>query len=482
MNSILNACVSTLVWLAVTCPLVMGRVRAQEAETGEALYQKACASCHGKDLRGGQAQSLVDAVWQFGAGRGDRMRNIKHGVPDFAMPAFETTLTDRQIRSILEFLEQAEKTAGVTKPPPPEKLYSLDYEIAVQIWVDGLNIPWGIAFPDDHTVLVTERPGNLRVIRDGVLVDEPVRGTPQVLHEGQGGLLDVALDPQFDENGWVYLTYSHVLPSSGEGRPPAMTRVVRGRIEDHAWRDEEVVFEASREHYDTTRHHYGSRVVFDPEGHLFFSIGERGRAQQAQDLSRPNGKVHRLWPDGSVPDDNPFIGRPDALPSIYTYGNRNPQGLAVHPETGQVWEVEHGPMGGDELNLLRPGANYGWPVTTFGRDYSGAPISDLRETLGIESPILYWNPSIAVCGLNFVTGDLFPRWKNKMLVSALRYEEVRLLTLHGDRVMHQEILLKNAGRVRTAKCGPDGAIYVVLNGPDMILRLTPLRDVNLGPD
>jgi glucose/arabinose dehydrogenase len=468
------------------CPLLLagspgGAAIAQEAPLmGEALYQKACASCHGKDLRGGQAQSLVDAIWQFGSGRGDMLRNIKHGISDFSMPAFETTLSDDQIRSVLDYLQLAEKTAGVTKPPPPEKIYTLDYDVEVTVWVEGLNIPWGIAFPDAHRTLVTERPGSLRVVIDGVLQSEPVRGTPRVLHEGQGGLLDVALDPKFDENGWVYLAYSHALPADADIRPPAMTRIVRGRIEDNAWRDEQVVFQAASETYGTTRHHYGSRIVFDPEGHILFSIGERGRAPQAQDLSLPNGKVHRMWPDGSIPRDNPFVDRADALPSIFTYGNRNPQGLAVHPVTGRVWESEHGPMGGDELNLVAAGRNYGWPITTYGRDYSGETISDFREKTGIETPALYWNPSIAVCGINFVTGKLFPRWANQLLVSALRFEEVRLLTLHDDRVIHQEILLKNAGRVRTAMCGPDGAIYVVLNGPDVILRLTPLRDVNEG--
>ncbi len=455
---------------------------AQEAQTGEELYQKACASCHGADLRGGQAQSLVDAVWQFGSGRGSIMRNIKHGISDFSMPAFETTLSDDQIRRILDFLQEAEKTAGVRKPPPPEKVYTLDYDVAVEIWVEGLRIPWAIAFPDEHNALVTERPGNLRIVTDGVLQAEPVRGTPQVLHEGQGGLLDVALDPGFATNGWVYLSYSHELPSDGSGRPLAMTRLVRGHIRDNAWTNEQVVFEAPRETYSRTRHHYGSRTVFDPAGHLYLSIGERGRASQAQDLSLPNGKVHRLWSDGSIPEDNPFVNREGAMPSIFTYGNRNPQGLAVDPASGCVWEAEHGPMGGDELNLVVSGKNYGWPLATFGRDYSGAKISDVRQQPGFESPVLYWNPSIAVCDINFVTGDLFPRWKNKLLVSALRYEEVRLLDIQDRRVLHQEIVLKNAGRVRTAACGPDGAIYVVLNGPDLVLRLTPLRDVNEGPD
>lgn len=452
----------------------------QDRQAGEQLYQNACATCHGADLRGGHAQSLVDGIWQFGASRQDFFLNIKHGIPDFSMPSFETALTDQQISQIYDFLKNAERSAGVRKPPPPQKISTLDYEVDVKIWAEGLSIPWSIAFLDEHTALIVERPGRLRVVKDGALQSEPVQGTPSVLHEGQGGLLDVALDPHFNESGWLYLAYSHALPTEGSGRPLAMTRVVRGRIRDHTWSDQQVVFEAAHDAYLRTRHHYGSRIVFDRDDNLYFSIGERGMAQDAQDLSKPNGKVHRVRPDGSIPRDNPFIGQKNALPSIFTYGNRNPQGLAVDPRTGKVWESEHGPMGGDELNLLVAGRNYGWPVATYGRDYSGAKITDVRERPGIEAPIAYWNPSPAVCGMSFVKSDLFPRWRNKLMVGALRYEEVRLLTIEHDRVLHQEILLKSAGRVRQVVTGPDGAIYAVLNGPDVVLRLTPIRDVNEG--
>jgi glucose/arabinose dehydrogenase len=465
----------------LTCFANETAVPIQKDASGEQMYQTLCASCHGAQLQGGQAQSLVDAIWQFGSGRGDIRRNIKHGIADFAMPAFEATLSDQQIGRIMDFLSEAEKTSGVTKPPPPVKLFTLDYEVNVEIWLKDLNIPWSIDFADRHTALVTERPGRLRVVVDGELQAEPVQGTPQVLHEGQGGLLDVVLDPDYASNGWVYLSYSHPLELPDQERILTMTRIVRGRIRDNTWVDQEVVYEAAPEHYSRTRHHYGSRIVFDRTGHLFFSVGERGDAPFAQKLDRPNGKIHRVFPDGTIPPDNPFVGQAGALPSIYSYGHRNPQGLAIHPETGQLWETEHGPMGGDELNLILPGRNYGWPEVTYGRDYSGMKISDFREKPGMESPILYWSPSIAACGSDFVRGDLFPRWRDKLLAGALKYEEVRLLDIQDGRVLHQEIILKNAGRVRDVCSGPDGAIYVVLNGPDVILRLTPLRDVNEGP-
>lgn len=461
----------------------LSAVVGQESTETAKLYQQACAPCHGVNLEGGQAQSLVDAVWQFGSKKSHIARNVKYGIADFAMPAFETLLNDRQIDQILDYILAAEKSSGMRKPPPPEKLYTLDYEIKVEVLAEGLDIPWAIAFLDQRQALVTERPGTLRRIVDGRLSEQPVLGTPKVLHEGQGGLLDVAVDPRHAENGWVYLAYSHQREEdAGRRRSGAMTRLVRGKIRANRWVDQQVVYEAPHDLYLATRHHYGCRIVFDPQGYLYFSIGERGSGKHAQDLGRPNGKVHRIYPDGSIPKDNPFVGHQGALPTIYTYGNRNPQGLAIHPTTGRLWESEHGPMGGDELNLIVAGANYGWPEITYGRNYNGDVISEFRVKPGMQSPALYWKPSIAVCGVDFMYGDRFPRWRNHLLVSALKYEEVRLLDIQGDRIMHQEIILKNAGRVRDVACGPDGAIYVVINGPGMVLRLTRLRDLNLDPD
>ena len=433
-----------------------------------------CASCHGERLQGGNAQSLVDAVWQFGSDRGYVVRNIKYGIPHLGMPSYEKTLTDRQIGQIVDFLNESERQAGAKPPAPPQQLETLDYYIKVEVWAQGLVVPWSIAWLDPRRALVTERPGRLRLVEDGKMHPQPIAGTPKVLNEGQGGLLDVAVDPNYAQEGWVYLAYSHALEKgAGAGRVVAMTRIVRGRIKDHAWVDEQVVYEAPHESYRTTRHHYGCRIVFDPQGYLYFGIGERGIGTDAQDLSRPNGKIHRIHRDGSVPKDNPFVGREGALATIFSYGHRNPQGLAVHPETGRIWETEHGPMGGDELNLITPGLNYGWPEVTYGLDYDGTVISKLREKSGMQTPNYYWRPSPALCGLDFYRGRLFPEWNNHLLNGALKYEQVELLDIGQDRVIHVETILKNAGRVRDVACGPDGAIYVVLNGPDIILRLTP---------
>jgi len=469
-------------WAVLSCVvvvlcLVLNAWVQEGVPYGRALYMDKCASCHGAKLQGGNAQSLVDAVWQFGAGRGYVFRNIKHGIPHLGMPSYEATLTDRQINLIIDFLHDAEREAGVTPPPPPEKLETIDYHIKVDVVAEGLEVPWSIDFIDPQRILITERPGRVRLVENGKLHPEPIAGTPVVLNEGQGGLLDVAVDPNHARNGWIYLAYSHALKAKpGQNRPPAMTRIVRGRLKDHAWVDQQVLYEAPHETYRTTRHHYGCRIVFDPQGYLYFAIGDRGAQDQAQDLSRPNGKMHRIYRDGRVPADNPFVGRDGALPTIYSYGHRNPQGLAVHPVTGRVWDTEHGPMGGDELNLISKGLNYGWPVVTYGLNYNGTVISKLTRKPGMETPNLYWKPSIAVCGLDFYRGDKFPKWRNRLLVGALKYEEVDLLDIAADRVIHQETILKNAGRVRDVACGPDGLVYVVLNRPGTVLRLSPIRE------
>jgi glucose/arabinose dehydrogenase len=233
-----------------------------------------------------------------------------------------------------------------------------------------------------------------------------------------------------------------------------------------------VVYEADPKFYSNTRHHYGSRLAFDHDGHLLISIGERGAMHDAQEPKKPNGKIHRVWPDGSIPEDNPYADGKDGLPSVYCYGNRNPQGLAVHPETGEIWETEHGPMGGDEVNLIEAGKNYGWPIASYGIDYNGSIITENLEVAGTQQPVHYWVPSIAVCGTRFCTGDAFPRWHHNLLVGGLGHEELRRLVIADGRVIHQELLLKNAGRVRDVACDPSGNVYVVLNNPDIVIKLT----------
>ncbi len=442
-------------------------------QTGAQLYQQNCAQCHGSDLDGGNAASLIDGIWQFGAENGYIFRNIKFGIAHLGMPSYEKTLNDSEIGALVEYIRESEKNAGAERPPIVDNSETLDYDLNVEVFADGLEIPWAIDFTDKNTALITERPGRLRVVKNGVLQEEPVKNTPKVLNEGQGGLLDVAIDPDYANNGWIYLAYSHVLKNEGGQRPPAMTRIVRGKIKNNTWIDQEVLFEAPHETYRTTRHHYGCRIVFDPDGYLYFAIGERGYQDMAQDFTLPNGKVHRIYPDGTVPTDNPFYNEENSIKSLYSLGNRNIQGMAIHPVTGELWATEHGPMGGDELNLIKSGRNYGWPVITYGRNYNGTIITEETRKEGMEQPNYYWKPSTAVCGLDFYRGNLFTKWKSKLLVGALKYEQVSLLDIESDRVMHEEVILKNQGRVRDVSTGPDGAIYVVLNQPGTVLRLTP---------
>ena len=416
---------------------------------------------------------MVDGVWQFGRSDFDLMRNIKFGISSVGMPDYSNSLSDQQIRQVMDYIKSAQDRLGVERPPIPEMLATRHYDVGVTKWIaEGLEVPWSLVFVDDETAFLTERPGRLRVVLHGQLHADAIRDTPKVLSAGQGGLMDVALDPDYAENGWVYLCYSHSLDGNSGRDARAMTRVVRGRIRDHAWVDQEVVFEAPAQFYSNTRHHYGSRLAFDHEGHLLFSIGERGAKEQAQDPHRPNGKIHRVWPDGSISEDNPFADGQEGMASVFCYGNRNPQGLAVHPTTGEIWETEHGPMGGDEVNIICAGKNYGWPVASYGIDYNGTIITENLEVEGTEQPVLYWVPSIAVCGTRFCMGEEFPRWQYNLLVGGLGHEEVRRLVIADSRVIHQELLLKNAGRVRDVACDKSGAVYVVLNNPDIVLKLT----------
>jgi glucose/arabinose dehydrogenase len=437
------------------------------------LYQQHCAACHGRNLQGGLAPSMLDDQWTHGSTDEDLARIIREGVPD-AMQGFSEELNEAEIRSLVILIR--ERRAGFqskreTRPQPSTAVETELHRYRVETVADGVDTPWAIDFLPDGRMLFTEKNGGLRLVQDGRLLP-PVKGVPAVRDAGQGGLMDVAVHPRHAENGWIYLAYSD--PATRDGREVSLTVLVRGRIRDGAWVDQETIWKAPLEFYRPGGGvHYGCRIVFDREGFLYFSHGERGRPEDAQNLALPNGKVHRLHDDGRIPADNPFAGRKDAFASIWTYGNRNPQGLDFDPRTGLLWETEHGPRGGDELNLIRRGANYGWPVITYGMNYNGTPVSALTAKEGMEQPVVHWTPSIAVCGIDFYEGTLFPQWRHNLLVSALAQQEVRRVVIEGDRVTAQEVIVKDIGRVRDVAGGPDGAIYLALNQPDRIVRLVP---------
>ncbi len=436
------------------------------------IYQEHCASCHGPNLEGGLGGSLLDDTWKHGADDGNITRLIRDGAVEDGMPGFDAMLSDAQVRSLVIYIREmgaraAERQTDFNRPTPDRTTQSEAHDFRLEEVAGGLEVPWSLAFLPDGRLLVTERVGRLRLIEHGRLQSTPVVGTPTVWAQGQGGLLAVAPHPDHATNGWVYLAYSDAGPSG-----TAMTVIVRGRLQDGRWTDQQDIFRAPPSLYKRGGVHFGCRLVFQ-DGYLFFTIGDRGAQAEAQDLTRPNGKVHRVHDDGRVPADNPFVRMREALPTIWTYGNRNPQGLALELATSALWETEHGPRGGDELNRLQPGRNYGWPVITHGMNYNGTPITAFTAKEGMEQPVLHWTPSIAVGDMAFYNGDKFPRWQGNLFVTALAAEEVRRLVIVNGQVTHQELLFKGIGRVRAITTGPDGYLYFGLEGPGRVVRLVP---------
>ena len=395
--------------------------------------------------------------------------------------------------------------AGAQAPGPASPLADPDGQVIksekqtfkVEVLARDLETPWAIAFLPDGRILVTERPGRLRIVDKGKLLPEPVKGTPTVWEKQDGGLLDVEVHPQYARNGWIYLSYSEALPGFAASAPPAgadaqqlprppadpptMTVIVRGRInKNNEWADQQVLFRAPPAIYNARNAHYGSRFVFDKNNHLFFSLGDKQQVMDAQDLSKPTGKIHRVNDDGSVPKDNPFVKESGALPTIWSYGHRNPQGLAWDPVTGKLWESEHGPNGGDEINVIEPRRNYGWGVITMGTE----PGMTKRSEPGMEQPIVYYTPTIAPTGMTFYTGDKYPGWKNSLFVAALAGQQLRRLETNGAAISHQEMVFNQFGRVRDVVVSPDGYLYVLLQRPGQVLsqstagmlaRLVPVK-------
>ena len=332
---------------------------------------------------------------------------------------------------------------------------------------NDLHHPWGMAFMSPNRILITERRGRLLALNLKRGTTRIIGGLPRIAAQGQGGLLDVAVDPNFETNRWVYISYTG-------GKPQAKsTHVGRGKLQNGKLKQFQVIFKATP--LMKSQFHFGSRLVFSKAGHLYISLGERGQKSLAQDPSNHSGSMIRIWADGRIPKDNPFVNKPGYEPEIYSYGHRNMQGAALHPTTGEVWAHEHGPKGGDEINIVRAGRNYGWPKTTYGIDYDNSIISTQTTLPGISSPIHHWTPSIAPSGMTFISGPLFPKWRGDLLVGALKDRRLMHLTIRGEQVLEQEPLLVGLReRIRDVKIGPDGAIYVLTDSKrGRLLRLSP---------
>lgn len=338
-------------------------------------------------------------------------------------------------------------------------------DFTTDLAVGDLQNPWGMVFLPNNAILISEKSGRLLLFSAGKTTE--IENLPEIYNRGQGGLMDIELHPNYVENGWIYFSYAS---PKGDGKG-GNTAIMRAKLKNNQLVDQQMLYKA--EPNSTKGQHFGSRIEFDNDGFLFFSIGERGnRDENPQDITRDGGKIYRLHDDGSIPTDNPFVNSSGAKTAIYSYGHRNPQGLTLHPETGVLWEHEHGPRGGDEINIIQKGKNYGWPLVTYGINYSGTKITDDTSKPGMEQPLHQWTPSIAPSGMTFVTSDKYPKWKENLLVGSLAFQYLERLEIKDNKVVYREKLLDGLGRVRNVRQAPDGFIYVAVEGKG-IYKLMP---------
>jgi aldose sugar dehydrogenase len=444
------------------------------------MAQELCAGCHGTNLAGGAAPNLLDTTWIHGSTDADILKSIREGFPQKGMAGYASQISDAEQTTLVNYIKQQSRSYAFGAIPaaiPADTVVfkSQKQEFRLENVAGPLDTPWGLVFLPNGDMLVTERPGTLRVISKGKL-GEPIRGLPKPYVRQDAGYFDVTIHPDYAKNGWVYLAYSDSIgdaPPPPGGRLASMTVIIRGHIRDGAWVDQQTIFRAKPEFYYQNDTHYGCRFYWDKQGHLFFTLGERGKSLDAQDLKSPLGKIHRVMDDGSTPSDNPFVKEPGAVGSIWSYGNRNPQGLQYHPVTGKMWATEHGPTAGDELNRIDAGRNYGWPTISRGTTFAGEIIEG-TERAGMEQPVIWWTPTVAPSGLTFYTGNRYPAWKNDLFIGTLFGRSLRRITTDGDKVTNQEIVFADLGRVRTVVQGPDGYLYVLLASPGRVARLMPV--------
>ena len=442
------------------------------------LYNDTCGKCHGMDASGGGAGTKTLNTEDLFDQKHDRrfFDVIKKGAPDAGMEAYGGSLSDEEIWGLVVHIRelQAKALREAKGSPKAENgvFKSKRHDFRIETVVEeGLVTPWGIDWLPNGTMLVTNRRGDLQAFSGNKPLGA-VAGTPTVVELGQGGLMDVAVHPDYAKNGWIYLSYTEPAKSGNGG----LTKVVRGKIDFSStpkWGSQQTIWEGKQEYYSGAGVHFGSKIVF-AKGQVYFSVGERGTNMGAQSLTTPFGKVMRLNDDGSVPKDNPYVGTADAEPATWTYGHRNPQGLSFDLE-GNLWDTEHGPRGGDELNLLSKGANYGWPVVAFSINYSDTPfrLPWPKPDEKINLPTFRWLPSIGASGLDVVDGAAFPNWKGDLVAGGLSGANLDRIRVKGGKLVEREELIHGMGRVREVAVHQDGSIYIALNNPHKIIRLVP---------
>ena len=427
-------------------------------------FLKYCAGCHGVKM-----ERFAGNTWEAFKAGNDLTSVIRNGLPVLGMPSFEKAFTDAEMKAISDYiLEMKDKKIAPVATKFPTVVRSKHQSFRIDTVAKGLDVPWGIAFLPDGDLLVTERSGQLFRF-GGSKLKAIISGVPEVMAQGQGGLMDIVLHPKYKENGWIYISYSKKAPDGVGGN----TAIFRAKLKDNKLVEHQELFKAIPN--TNSGVHFGCRMVFDDQGYLFFSVGERGNKTNAQTLTNHCGKIHRIFDDGRIPPDNPFVNTAGAMPTIYSYGHRNPQGIDIHPLTRRIYNNEHGPRGGDEINMVGKGNNYGWPEITFGINYDGTIITKETARPGMEQPVFQWTPSIGPSSMKFVAGDRYPGWKGDILSGSLSFRYLERIHLENGKVTEQEKLLENAGRVRHVAISPDGFIYVATETPGIVVKLIPVN-------
>lgn len=437
----------------------------KKASTPEENYQSYCSGCHGVKVN-----AFADRKWKYGKTPEDIFKSIKFGYKDGGMPAFAEAFKDEEIKALADYIVKGIENVNrysFDKQPKSEIFETENGKIKLEAVFDKAKNPWGMAFLPDKQILITDKSGMVYLVNsDGKSTE--VTGIPEVRFAGQGGLMDVIIHPEFTKNKIVYLSYSKPNPADDKLQT---TAIYMAMLNGNKLSNGKDIFIAQP--YTKTKHHYGSRMVFGKDQMLYLSVGDRGNEKEnPQDIKNGLGKIHRITTNGDIPKDNPFYGNKTEDQTIYSYGHRNPQGLTLNPFTNQIWEHEHGPRGGDEINIIQKGENYGWPVVSYGINYNGKIITTLTQKEGIKDPLFYWNPSIAPSGMAFVNSKIYKGWEGNLMVGSLRFQYLNRCVIKDGKVVKEELLFKNIGRVRDVKQAPDGYLYIAVEDKG-VLKLVP---------